>query len=118
MVVPPCRVDCDRTRLAPGRDHLRPTVIDSLETAMAGTSPATARSGADWLSALPPLDFLDLVGLGAARRHYLDAGALGLADERAGKRRGNRDLALLGIGLGLADDLPHLLLLGVLVEQR
>src|SRR5258708_39841708 len=44
------------------------------------------------LNALPPLDLLDLVGLGAARRHHLDVGALGLADERARERRGDRDL--------------------------
>ena len=32
--------------------------------------------------------------------------------------RGDRDAAGLGIGLRLADDLPDLLLLGVLVDQR
>src|SRR5262245_45406687 len=53
--------------------------------------------------ALAPLDLLDLVGLRAARRHHLDARALGLADERARERRGDGDLAFLGVGLRLAD---------------
>src|SRR5262249_50288785 len=51
---------------------------------------------------LAPLDLLDLVGLGAARRHHLDARALAFADERARERRRDRNLALLGVGLGLA----------------
>ena len=48
----------------------------------------------------------------------LDVGALGLADQRARQRRGDRDAALLGVGLGLAHDLPDLLFLGVFVHQR
>src|SRR5262249_39936565 len=67
---------------------------------------------------LSPLDLFDFVGLGAAWRHYLDAGALALADERACERRGDRDLAFLGVGLGFAHQLPHLFLFGVLVEKR
>src|SRR6476661_8631359 len=69
-------------------------------------------------AALPPLDLLDLVFLGAARRDDLDGCALRLADQRARERRGDRDAALLGVSLRLADDLPHLLLVGVLVDQR
>ena len=65
-----------------------------------------------------PLDLLHLVALGAARGDDLDRGALGLADQRARERRGDRDAAGLGVGLRLADDLPHLLLVGVLVDQR
>src|SRR5262245_66620478 len=67
---------------------------------------------------LAPLDLLDLVGLGPTRRHHLDARALALADERTRERRRDRDLAFLGVGLGLADKLPHLLLFGVLIDQR
>src|SRR5579871_1127377 len=67
---------------------------------------------------LLPLDLGDLVGLGAARRHHLDRVALLLADQRTRQRRGDRDAALLRVGLGLADDLPHLLLLGIFVDQR
>src|SRR5262245_56082297 len=66
---------------------------------------------------LAPLDLLDLVGLGSARRHHLDARALALADERTGERRRDRDLSLLGVGLRLADKLPHLLFVGILVDQ-
>src|SRR6516162_563427 len=66
---------------------------------------------------LAPLDLGDLVGLGAAGRHDLDGGALLLADQCARERRGDRDLAFLGIGFHLAHDLPHLLLLGVFVDQ-
>src|SRR5215470_2194579 len=65
-----------------------------------------------------PFDLFDLVGLGPARRHHLDARALALADERTGERRRDRYLALFGVGLGLADELPHLFLFGVLVDQR
>ena len=47
-----------------------------------GFSPiAGAMTG--WLA---PFDLLDLVGLGSARRHHLDARALALADEGAGER--------------------------------
>src|SRR5690349_12778131 len=67
---------------------------------------------------LLPLDLLDLVGLGAAGRVHLDGFALLLVDQRARDRRGDRNPPLLGVGLGLADDLPHLLLVGVLVDQR
>ena len=66
--------------------------------------------GGEERGGLPPLDLLHLVGLGAAGRDDLHAGALGLADERAGQWRGDRDLALLRVGLGFADDLPHLFL--------
>src|ERR1700688_2629781 len=62
---------------------------------------------------LPPLYLFNLVGFGAARGVDLDRDALGLADQRLGKRRGDRDAALLGVGFRLADDLPHLLLVGV-----
>src|SRR3954447_21487946 len=67
---------------------------------------------------LPPLDLGDLVGLGAAGGDDLHRGALLLADQRAGQGRGDRDAALLGVGFGLADDLPYRLLVGVLVDQR
>src|ERR1700746_1543506 len=66
---------------------------------------------------LAPLDLGDLVGLGAAGRVDLDGRAFLLADQRTRERRGDGDFALLGIGLDLADELPHLLLLGVLVDQ-
>src|SRR5437868_609824 len=65
-----------------------------------------------------PLDLGDLVGLGAAGSHDLHGRALLLADQRARQRRGDGDAALLGIGFGLADDLPYRLLLGVFVDQR
>src|SRR3569623_2675396 len=65
-----------------------------------------------------PVDFGDLVGLGAAGGDDLDRGALLLADQRARERRGDGDAALLGVGLGFADDLVDALLLGVLVDQR
>src|SRR5262245_49069816 len=68
--------------------------------------------------ASPPLDFLDLVSLGAARRHDLDRGTLGLANECAGEWGGDRNLTLLGICLRLADDLPYPALVGILVNQR
>src|SRR5262249_56404646 len=68
--------------------------------------------------ALAPFVFLDLVGLSRARRHPLDARALALADERTGERRRDRYLAFLGVGLRLADKLPHLFLVGVLIDQR
>jgi hypothetical protein len=42
---------------------------------------------------------------------------LGLADESARKRGRDGDLSLFRIRLGLADQLPHLLLRGVLVHQ-
>src|SRR5436190_6980028 len=69
------------------------------------------------IARLAPLDFLDLVGLGPARRHHFDARALALADQRASERRGDGDLAFLGIGLRLAHKLPYLFFLGVLVDQ-
>src|SRR5215510_10881809 len=89
---------------------------------MAGTSlaarpkRASATRGRIRCSALAPLDFLDLVGLSPARRHHLDARALALA--RTGERRRDRYLAFLGVGLRLADKLPHLFLVGVLIDQR
>src|SRR5215468_5459605 len=55
---------------------------------------------------LSPLHLHDLIGLGAARRDDLDIGAFLLADQRAGERRRDRDLAGLRVGLRLADDLP------------
>src|SRR5262245_66140052 len=64
-----------------------------------------------------PLDLLDLIGLGAAGCDDFNAGALGLADERAREGRGNRDLAFLGICFGLADDLPHHFFVSVFVDQ-
>src|SRR5580692_7512410 len=64
-----------------------------------------------------PFQLDDLVGLGAARRDDLDLRAFFLADEGPGERRGDGDLALLGVGLRLADDLPHRFLVGVLVDQ-
>src|SRR5215470_14005350 len=73
------------------------------------------RATVPWLT---PLDFLDLIGLGAAGRDNFDIRALGLADERTRERRRDRDLALLGVGLGLTDDLPHSFLVSVLVDQR
>src|SRR5208282_1974551 len=67
---------------------------------------------------LLPLDFDDLIRLGAARRDDLDLDALLLADQRPRERRSNGDLALLGVRFGFADDLPHRLLVGILVDQR
>src|SRR5580692_11745792 len=65
-----------------------------------------------------PLDLGDLVGLGAAGSHDLHRGALLLADQRARQRRGDRNLALLGVGFDLANDLPHRLFLGGLRDLR
>src|SRR5207342_2836627 len=67
---------------------------------------------------LLPLDLLDLVSLGAAGRVDLDGFAFLLVDQRARDRGGDRNATLLGVRLGLADDLPYLLLVGVLVDQR
>src|SRR6185437_15748295 len=67
---------------------------------------------------LLPLHLLDFIALGAAGGDDLDLAALALANQRLGERRGDRDAALLGVGLRLADDLPHFLLVGVLVNQR
>src|ERR1700730_12342334 len=67
---------------------------------------------------LAPLDLGDLVGLGAAGRDDFHGSALLLADQRARQRRSDGDAALLGVGFRLADDLPHRLLVGVLVDQR
>src|SRR4029079_73899 len=64
------------------------------------------------------LDFLDRVSLRAARRVDLDVFALLLVDQRTRDRRGDRDAPLLGVRLGFADDLPDLLLVGVLIDQR
>src|SRR5215469_12437011 len=98
----------------------------SLEAWMAGTSlalgafDAAVRGGRGRIGCdrSAPFDLFDLVSLGSARRHHLDARALALADERTGERRRDRYLAFLGVGLGLADKLPHLFLFGVLVDQR
>src|SRR5580698_6349404 len=65
-----------------------------------------------------PLDLGDLVGLGAAGSHDLHRGAFLLADQRARQWRGDGNLALLGVGFDLANDLPHRLFLGVLINQR
>src|SRR5436190_10066019 len=51
--------------------------------------------------ALPPFDLFDFVSLGAAGRNHLDLCALGLADQCARKRRGDRNLPGLRIGLRL-----------------
>src|ERR1700733_4161344 len=64
-----------------------------------------------------PLQLDDLVGLGAAGRVDLDLRAFLLADQRAGERRGDGDLALFGVGLGFANDLPDGFLFGVLIDQ-
>src|SRR5262245_62841310 len=66
---------------------------------------------------LLPLDLLDRVGLGATRSVDLDVLALLLVDQRTRNRRGDRNASLLGVRLGLADDLPDLLLIGVLVDE-
>src|SRR5215467_6673853 len=80
--------------------------------------PGLAPLAASRIASLSPLDLFDLVSLGPAWRHHLDAGALTLADERACERRRDRDLAFLGVGFGLADELPHLFLLGILIDKR
>src|SRR5712664_857933 len=67
---------------------------------------------------LAPFDLGDLVGLGAAGGDDFHGRALLLSDQRSRQRRGDGDAALLGVGLRLADDLPHRLLFGVLVDQR
>src|ERR1051325_8793021 len=77
-----------------------------------------ARPTDSCVAILPPLDLLHLIGLRAARRDHFDRCTLGLADQRARERRGDRDAAGLGVRLRLADDLPYLLLVGVLVDQR
>src|SRR4029079_16270480 len=68
----------------------------------------------EWLF---PLDLNDLVSFGATRGHHFDLDALLLADKGAGERRGDGNLALLGVRSGLADKLPNGLLLGILVDQ-
>ena len=65
-----------------------------------------------------PLDLGDFVGLGAAGGHDFHRRAFFLADQRARQRRGDRDAALLGVGLRFANDLPYGLLVGILVDQR
>src|SRR5215831_1120984 len=67
---------------------------------------------------LSPLYLHDLISLGAAGRNDLDIGAFPLADQGAGQRRGDRDLACLRVGLGFDYDLPDRLLVSVLVDQR
>ena len=52
-----------------------------------------------------PLHLLYFIGLGSAGGVDL-TGRLGLANQRLGERRCDRDPALLGVGLRLADDLP------------
>src|ERR1700733_5855170 len=68
-------------------------------------------------SGLLPLDLDNLVGLGAAGRHHLYLHALLFADQGSSERRGDGDLALFGIGLRLADNLPYRLFVGVLIDQ-
>src|SRR4029450_2595356 len=106
----PCRYIPGQLRLAVAR----------LKTRMPGTtSPAiTIQRDEKTIAGLPPLDLLHLVGPGAAGGDHLDRIALLLVDESARERRGDRDPALLGVGLRLADELPDLLLVGVLVDQR
>src|SRR3569623_910427 len=65
-----------------------------------------------------PVELSDFICLGAARCDDLDGAALLLAVQRARERRGDRDAALLGVGLGFTDDLIDHLLLGVLVDLR
>ncbi len=60
--------------------------------------------------ALLPLDLLDLIALAPPGALTSTTRALGLADQRARQRRGDRDAALLGVRFRLADDLPHRLL--------
>src|SRR5215471_3453809 len=67
---------------------------------------------------LPPFYLHDLIGPGAAGCDDLNIGAFLLAHQRTGERRGDRDLAGLGVRFRLADDLPDRLLVGVLVDQR
>src|SRR5205823_14800978 len=59
----------------------------------------------------------DLVGSVAARRRDFDVVALALADQRARQGRGDRQPAVLDIGLVLADDPEGLLLVGFFVGQ-
>src|SRR5437016_13238584 len=68
--------------------------------------------------ALPPLNLDHLERLGAAGGDDLDRVALFLSNQGTGERRGDRNALLLGVGLGLADDLPYPLLVGVLVDHR
>src|SRR5215216_1364823 len=62
-------------------------------------------------------DLHDLIALAAARRHDFDRITLLLADDGPCNGRGDGDLALLHIGLELADDLIDRLLVAVLVEE-
>src|SRR6266498_2151831 len=62
--------------------------------------------GASTAQALPPLHLLQSIGLGAAGRDDLDAVAFRLADQRARQRRRYGDLAVFGVRLRLAHDLP------------
>src|SRR6185437_10729760 len=64
------------------------------------------------------VNLLDFIGLGAAGGDDLDLRAFGLADQRARQRRRNGNPAGFGVGFRFADDLPHLLLVGVLIDQR
>src|SRR6185437_2334090 len=97
-----------------------------LERFVSGNQPVSIRLDSGFApSARPgmtgkllPLHLLDFIAFGAAGGDDLDLRALALADQRLGERRGDRDAALLGVGLRLADDLPYLLLVGILVDQR
>src|SRR5262245_31711514 len=60
---------------------------------------------------LPPFDLHHLERLGAAGGDHLDRITLLLANQGAGEGRRDGDALLLGVGFGLADDLPHLLFL-------
>ena len=75
------------------------------------SAPLIRGLGAHFHSTLRP------VGLGAARRDDLHGDALGLADQRPRDRGSDGNLALAGVGLRFADDLPDLLLVAILVDQ-
>ena len=84
---------------------------------MAGASPAISHMHNEMGRArLLPLDLHHLIGFGPARRDDLDLRAFLLADESAGQRRGDGNLAFFGVRFRLADDLPHRLFVGVFVD--
>src|SRR3990172_7667651 len=64
------------------------------------------------------LDLDHLIGLAAPWRRHFDDVLLALAEQRAGERRSDRDLALLHVGFDLADDPVFGLLVGILVDER
>src|SRR5882724_3185573 len=67
---------------------------------------------------LPIADADDFVGLGAARSGDLDRVAGLLADQSARKRRGDREAALVDVGLLGADDLIGRFLIVIDVRER